>query len=98
MNTQVQTQKQVEQKYEMKVGKIVFLGSKGYWKIYTTMINSEENPNKYYQIKLMVHRDGSIKFKCNCPAGKHGLMCKHVLRFYNKLLRNGFKADVNLSK
>ncbi len=91
------TQNQNQKLYEVKVNKIVFLGNKNYWRKYVTLVNSEENINKFYQVTLMVHRDGSLKFKCNCIAGKHGLMCKHVLKFYNKLLRNNFKADVNLS-
>ncbi len=90
------SQKEIKKTYEIKVGKIAQIKKGSYFTIFSTYVNSEENPNKLYRVTISVRIDGSIRFKCACKAGKNKLMCKHVLKVYNKIIIKKFKPDVVL--
>ncbi len=94
-------QKEIKNKTQViikpHVGQIVLAKKIKGWKIYVAWIQSTSRPNLTYQVQVMVHDSGALRFKCPCEAGRVGMVCKHISATYNALVHRGFKANIDLT-
>ncbi len=97
MSTQVQSGKkpssQDARERPMMVSPIILLNKKGGWKTFSATVTSETQENVAYFVLVHRHESGAIRFECSCEAGQHSLLCKHVMKVYNRLLLSNFKPN-----
>lgn len=54
-------------------------------------IKSDSRPGYYHHARIVIGRNGCLKFSCSCEAGAHGFLCHHVMELYNTFRKNARK-------